>query len=548
MSIGKTSPIEFLGRSSELETLISVAIAATKGYATSLFLSGRRGTGKTELIRQLFNRLFKIQDEVIPFFYKVNPAPLSSGDFSRDYLIKFIQQAIAFLKKDQSIMNKPIYSVEDMRAFTDDSALHWAIGLMDEYSEAMKKEEPLRMLLHAISAPCRCYQSTGKPVVVMIDDFDRLKDLYCTITGDTPNCWMFFEESMKTPYTPHIITGFRESLNDMFFNKTSIGEHLELMNLKGIDRDNSSRLFDSLCSIYNLNIINTSELFDLFHGNPLYIKKFVNALRRSGHMLQKDDVQRVYLDEITKGEISRYWLSHLKRYIPEVLRADSLSLLYHLCCGGLYEQVSPLEASSIVSKEKVDDVLEALRSADVIEAGFTTFRIIDDRVFVDFIKSLYQIEVLKEPQDKVKDKVAEFRHENVSRIKEGFFEAAIPSSEGSETVAIKVLEEVARRHDVPLEIIGKLQIAIAELLNSLFVLNGDDIGGCLIRFKIEDGAFLIEVDVSGKKLTIEGPEGEASFRLIRGIVDNIMIEKLPNLTRLKILKKLRNNPLHPSFL
>lgn len=548
MSIEKSTSGEFLDRKGEIETLASIARAALKGQATSLFLSGGRGTGKTELIRQLFNQLFTTQNDVIPFLYTVNPAFLSLRDFSRDYLTKFIQQAIAFLKKDHSIMNKPIYSPEDIRAFTDDTALNWALNLMDEYQETIKRGEPIQILLYSIMAPYRCYLSTGAPLVIMIDDFDRLKGVYNTDPGDMSDCYMFFEESIQIPYIPHIITGFREGLYDMFFNKTSIGEHLELMNLSGLDRDNTLSLFNSLCSIYNLSVINTNELIDLFHGNPLYIRKFVSALRRSGNMPHKDEVQRIYSNEVTRGGIYIYWLSHLKRYIPEVLRADSLNLLYHLCCDGLYEQFTPLDASSVIHKEKLDDVLKALRSAGVIEEGFTTFRLINDKVFVDVINALYQIEVLKGTPYNVSHGVMETVHEDVREIEPVPSCVTISFIKGSEAVAVKALEEVARKHDIPSEIIGKLQVATAELLNSLFMSDRGDIGRCNVRFGVEDVGFLIEVDVPAKELFVESAEGEASLRLIRGIIDDLRIERLQDFTRLRMLKKFRNNPVHTPFL
>jgi hypothetical protein len=548
MSLERFTSGEFHGRDDEIKTLKGIAHSATRGNATSILISGSKGIGKTELLKQLFTQLSTDQDKVIPFWYTVNPALLSLRDFSGDYLTRFIHQTMAFLKKDPSIMHNPFYSPEEIRPLTEDSEMRWAVRVIDEYSGIMKKADPVRAFRYSISVPYRCYLSTGRPVIVMIDDFDRLKELSGDNRGATPDCWMHMEEFINNPYTPHIITGFREELYDMLFNKTSIGEHLELMNLKGIDRESSSRLFESLCNTYNLNVIKTPEMIERFKGNPLYIRKFVNALRRHGNMLHEDYVQRVYLDEIARGEIFIYWISHLKRYVPEDLRADSLNLLYHLCSDPLNKHVTVLQALSVVNEERLYEVLGRLRLAGVIEEGFSTFRLIDDRVFVDVIKSLYQTEVLKDPRWKGKRRGVEIRHEATRKTDEGTFEVTIPAIEGSETVAIRVLEEVARKYNVPSEIVGKLQIAIAELLNTLFILNGSVTGRCYVRFSVEDGLFLVEVDVPLKDLFIEGPDGEASFKLIKEIIDDIKIEKLQGLTRLRMIKRFGGNPAHTPFL
>ena len=75
---------DFIGRQEELAALTKRVTLAHGGQARSAVLSGHRGMGKTELLKQLFGRLFWRQDRVAPFYYSVNPPLLSEQDLSRN--------------------------------------------------------------------------------------------------------------------------------------------------------------------------------------------------------------------------------------------------------------------------------------------------------------------------------------------------------------------------------------------------------------------------------------------------------------------------------
>ncbi len=95
---------DLFGRQEELASLYKSVLQADSGQGQSLVLSGRRGIGKTELLKQLFGQLFWKQERVAPFLYTVNPALLSVTAFSKSYLIRFLCQRLAFEKKEQALL------------------------------------------------------------------------------------------------------------------------------------------------------------------------------------------------------------------------------------------------------------------------------------------------------------------------------------------------------------------------------------------------------------------------------------------------------------
>ena len=110
---------DFFGRKEELADLYRRSLEVEKGITQSAFLSGSRGVGKTELLKQLFNELFWTQDKVAPFYYSINSAILSVSDFSRDYLMRYICQRLAFENKESSLIYLEGLSIDGLTSILE---------------------------------------------------------------------------------------------------------------------------------------------------------------------------------------------------------------------------------------------------------------------------------------------------------------------------------------------------------------------------------------------------------------------------------------------
>jgi hypothetical protein len=223
----------FLGRESEFELLKGIALEARAGDACSIFLSGKRGVGKSEFMRHLYNHFFSQQNDAIPFYHSVRSAFVSLDDFSREYLGSFILQSLAFLKRDKSMLYSGIYSLEDLRLVAEEMADPWAMNIIDKFFEVREGGDSVKLFSFAISTPYQSYANTGLPVVIMIDDFHKMRKFCGSDEGENRECWVMFENVLQSQHTPHIIAGFHSDLQKMFFEETSIGEHLEVVNLPG---------------------------------------------------------------------------------------------------------------------------------------------------------------------------------------------------------------------------------------------------------------------------------------------------------------------------
>ncbi len=525
----------FIGRNNEIEVLERIALQAGTGNSDSIFLSGKRGIGKTKLIKRLFSHLFEQRKDVIPFLYTIKTAFVSIEKFSRNYLGSFILQSIAYKKNDVSIIDAGIYSLEDLRELASNSEMDWAVEIIDDYLKIASNGVPMNLFMFAISAPSRSYQKTGIPVIAMIDDFHKIRK-FCENNADdiNSNFWMFYENVIQTLYTPHIFTGLEAELNEMFFEETSFGDLLEVIKVAGLDKGNSLKLFSYLCEAYGLEIdAKPAGLIDILGGNPFYMKNVLQAARQKGKNFSEDDFWLVYLDEVLKGKTYKYWTSQLKKYVSQFeLRKPSLKFLYHLFGNNADVYFENPEELFSVENEKLERIVNLLNFSGTIESGFTEIRLAEDRIMADVLRGLYFTEILKDNRESIKDKMLGNKHQIVNDSGPESFEVKIPSEPGAELVAVKSLEQIARHLEISPKITGQLQLALVELIANGLSKDGPYEEGCRVAFLLKGNMFHIETTITQKGFDLK----EENRKHIMPYLDDLRFESLVNGTKIVFVK------------
>jgi len=526
----------FTGRDRELEVLGNIHSEAKSGDAAGIFLSGRSGIGKTELLRQVFYHYFSRQNNAVPFFYTVRTSLTSLEHFSKDYFCSFIVQSLAFLKKDISMIEACVYSFEDVMELAKESGVRWIIDIADDYEQARKSSDPLNLFLSTILAPYRSYLLTGVPVIVLLDDFHKMKK-FCEINavGDNRDFWMLFETPVKSGHTPHIFSGNQAELNRMFFEDTLFGEYLELFNLSGLARDDAAKYFKALCETYGLDVrIELSDFIDLFGGSPYYIRNFAQAARQSSGALSEDNFWLVYLSELTKGKTFKYWLSLLKTHVPRFnQRKPSLGFLYQLCKKAPDAALPGLADEMSVSREEMEQSIELFRESGIVETGFSTFEVADDSIMVDIIKGLYLKEVGLEPWSRIKETLTGDKRVH-AKPEPPSFTLNIPATSKAEFVAVKTIEYIALNFNIPSGITGQLQIAFADLFGNVIDGPGRGIENYFLKFQLRENIFYAEITIPYVNIVLT----DADRTRLRAYLDGLTSESVAEGTKITLLKEI----------
>jgi hypothetical protein len=535
----------FVGRNRELEVLRNIPAEAKSGDAAGIFLSGRNGIGKTELLRQAYHHYFNDQNDAIPFFYTMKTALTSIEHFAKDYFCSFVVQSLSFLKKDISMIDACIYSFEDVVKLAKESGVQWVAGVADDFEQARKGADPLNLFLSAISTPYRCYLITGTPVIVIIDDFHKMRK-FCEINAVRNNrdFWMLFETPVKSRYTPHIFTGNQAELNRMFFEDSLLGEYLELFSVSGLRPDDTAKYFAALCETYKLDVrLELVKFIELFGGSPYYIKNFVQAARQASMVLSEENFWLVYLSEITKGKTFKYWTSLLKTYVPQFdLRKPSLRFLYRLCNNTSPVTLADLPDEISVRQEDLEQVIGLLNTSGVVETGFSEFELADDGILIDIIKGLYLREVGTEPWSRVKEIIISEKSRQAQPDRTPSFTLTIPATEKAEFVAVRTVEYVAQNFNIPPAITGQLQIALADLFSNVIGSAGKGAGNYFLKFKLRENVFFAEISIPSTDIVFTDADRER----IGAYLDSLSVESTAEGTKIILLRDISKDSVSAS--
>ncbi len=530
-----------IGRKNELEVLKGVIAEADSGEASSMFLSGNRGSGKTCLLQRLFHELFNNHDGPVPFFYTFGKAFTTIEDFSKDYFESFILQYLTFIRKEPSLVTSAIYSLEDLRDIAGESESDGIIDLIDSYTKVREGNDAIKLFFHVMSAPYQSYKNSSRPVAVMIDDFHKIRkfsELHAN--NNSRDFWVLIESLIHSGNIPHIISGNQADLNRMFFEESAFGEHMDVIHLPGLNRDDSNMFFNMLCEKYSLSIEGgLSDFHTVFNGNPLYIKNFIQAARQVGTSLNRHDAWEIYFREVTKGTLQTYWTSLLESYISEFeLRRPTLNFLWFLLTNDNDIALSNLTEDLAKKPDDLDRIIRLLNAAGVVETGFSILEIADDRVLSDVIKGLYLKEIKREPAEMIREEIIGSEFQNVIEDRSPSFDVTIPPDPKAELVAVKSLEQVARHHNISLGIIGQLQIALVELFANVLTREGDAAENYHLSFRVTDNTFTMEVETPQTGHDYSSPEHDNAFNMMKYYVDDIKVERGMNSTRIIMTKKI----------
>jgi anti-sigma regulatory factor (Ser/Thr protein kinase) len=548
MPISTLREKDFLGRSEELSDLYRWSLDVERGIARRIFLAGARGIGKTELLSQLYNRLFWTQDRVAPFYYSANNAILCAADFSKDYFTQFLCQRLAFEKKEQSLLSLDGLSIKGLSSLAQERNAAWANTLLERFIHC--SGEPIEALRIALGAPHQSALATGKPVVLMVDEFHKLKGLRRDMDA-RHELVSLFEEPLSSLRTAWVITGSVTELQEM-----AIAASLTRFNLFPLNASDAASLLSSLLGRHGIERETPPPGFhQRLGGNPLYFKH-VAAAASSTQGPDGLDFWSVYVREVMEGGIHGFWSAHLKQHFPTLdarRRAlEILNIVYHAHAGGPLTRPR-IAADALHGAEKEKDILDALQRADFLSGEFGTFSAPEDRVLRDVVNAL----TLREIQGKSLQEVEQELIESLLAPEKKFvsFEMILPAMKDTELVAAQCLEQIGKNLRLSQEVIGQLQMALIEACINAMKYGGGEKKKVFVRIYLVENRIAISVESFGWGVTLQ-EDGETSakardggnadrrwgMKLMKNFVDEVRFEKTAQGTRVVLIKNLRKSP------
>ncbi|MBV9216008.1 MAG: ATP-binding protein [Acidobacteria bacterium] len=363
----RREPADFVGRAAEMESLIAHAHGDSIG--DGLAVLAEPGAGTSELLRQVFDRLFASQSNVIPFYFELKRSDTTPFETACRMARGFLIQAVAFRRQDPSIIaGSP--DLDELARLASPADIDWVDRIIEtirSLSDTAKCSAGVRTLLGVIGR-------SRVPVCAMIDEIEKAADI--------PNFLEDLNASLNCPGLRTVFAGDRRFL----FAKTSavpialarpIGSHL-------------AAIVANVAAAHSVGINDTSrDLISWQSGGDLRLaKSLIEAAAAVGSGLESfEDVERVYTDELFGGRISRHFDLQFEEAADTAAGQIAGICAGALASGGAEINISYWKRHTDLG-EKLPAVLQRLNYAELIDLAPSSTKIAEKNIaFSDYLRA-----------------------------------------------------------------------------------------------------------------------------------------------------------------
>ena len=219
--------------------MFHAGLDVARGLQSSCFLSGQRKSGKTEILKRVYQRLFWEQEAVIPFFASLPKSIPSAEVFCREYFLTSALQCIGFLKKDARLVASEKHDLNQIVQLAYESKLSWLTDAIDHFHQFTKNKD-LQALAHlSILFPASIASRTGMQAFVFVDDFHHLasvasSDERLLLTAD-------FLRALESRQAPLCLAGASKPLFQSLFRTAELPGCVEVISLRPLTPRPSAR-------------------------------------------------------------------------------------------------------------------------------------------------------------------------------------------------------------------------------------------------------------------------------------------------------------------
>lgn len=351
---GRTRAADFIGRGEHLEKLLRHA----KGSG-GLALLAAPSAGVSELLRQVYDRLFVGQDEVIPFYFEIRESDRTAQNTALRFLSEFLLQTVAYRRRDPGIIDASpdIAEIANLAVPADG---YWIDRLVETYNGEKYLADSHSFIRNCLSSPLRAAASNAR-VFLMIDDLhtamrldggDALVDDIIEIFGRGT--------------VPFVLAGQRRFL----FAKTPF----ETLPVEPFSFEDGGRFAEMLSRRTGTQI--TDQTRDLIAvqlgGNAGHITSLFASAAAVGNSLSTfEQVEQAYTDEIFGGRIGRYLDGVFDRIAPDAAtQTRVLNLLSENLAA--HDNKIPLtywQRHAGIKGNDLGAVLDALNHNEIVSIG-----------------------------------------------------------------------------------------------------------------------------------------------------------------------------------
>jgi serine/threonine-protein kinase RsbW len=395
--LGRVKRTEFVGRTAELERLVSHASQAEAGRdVAGLLVLLAPLAGVSELLRQTYDQLFNDQGHVVPVYFSLPASDTTCVSAAIEFLNAFLAQYIAFRRNEPSIAQASL-TLNDLIQLAPIADLDWIQELVEAYKQQRFSNDERELIRFCFNAPRRVPAANPKPYIL----FDAVK--------------LANYDSERVPFASEIIKAFavsasfalaglrREIIREVEQAGVDYGK-LEKVRLEPLNEADARKLVASVARREGVSISDESRdlLAQQFEASPFLISAMVQAARENHVALNSYfDCERLYVDELLGGRLDYYFASVLENIAPEPddRRALIRLLSESLPAGQRTTTFAAWTRRLNLEPAEVELILRSLHVQEIVNwDGETVDTQRGSSAWRDFVCSRFRLDALREPR------------------------------------------------------------------------------------------------------------------------------------------------------
>ena len=379
---------EFFARQAEVQQLFHAGLDVARGLRSSCFLSGQRKSGKTEILKRVYKRLFWEQDAVIPFFTSLPKSLPSAEVFCREYFLTSALQCIGFLRKDARLVASEKHDLNRIVQLAYESKLSWLTDAVDHFHQFTQHKDLQALSRLALQFPSSIAARTGLYAFVLLDDFHHLASV--ASPAEMSLLTTNFLQALQSRQAPHCLAGASKPLFQSLFRTSELPGCVEIIPLRPLRPDEAREMLEGLCRRFDVTLASelSSFVVEQLHCNPFYIRSIVQTARRESKDLNSArQFANLYDSEVIEGGLSLYFSSLLhSTSLTAVERIKALEFLHYCAHAPLeFGALHYLKGRELSEGVDFEAILNALASLGLIDYSFGVVSALHDPVLRDWV-------------------------------------------------------------------------------------------------------------------------------------------------------------------
>jgi serine/threonine-protein kinase RsbW len=306
--LSRVPAADFVGRERESEEILRFARGENSAKAGGLLVLSAPAAGASELLRQVYDRLFLAQSDVLPVYFAFQNYETTEAAAQR-FLQTFLQQAVAFRRNDAKLLDNGLELAEIARlAPPADGA--WIDRLILACEDLQPRDDSSQFVRQVFSAPLRA-AALGAQCFVIFDDFHEANHDLINVTKQ-----IYARSNVK-----FVIAGRRRFVLNELQNGDANLENASVFNLPTLSLADAGLLVRKLAAQNGVKINDQTEdlIVQQLESNPTFISNLILAAR--DRQIDLDNYKRceqIYAAEILGGRTRRYFNHVFDRIAPNL--------------------------------------------------------------------------------------------------------------------------------------------------------------------------------------------------------------------------------------